>query len=151
MSSKIKKLVIGIGNINRGDDGLGWQFLEALRQRGIQGWELIERSQLTADDAELLMDVETLVFVDSYNGKLEKGYHLEECHPRVGQGTTRTLNPCAVLALTNNLYKRRPTTFVMQIQGFEWGIGQGLSPRAAINLEKSADYFARKFNRLNPA
>lgn len=152
MRSINKKIIIGIGNTSRGDDGLGWQFLEELRARKFDGWELIERYQLNVEDAELIQEAETLVFVDSYNGKLERGYLLEECHARVDfEYTTHALNPCAVLALSENLYKAKPTTFVMKIQGFEWGLGKELSSRARTNLDKALDYFIRKFNKLNHA
>jgi hypothetical protein len=39
----------------------------------------------------------------------------------------------------------------MKIQGFEWGLGKELSVRANTNLENAADYFARKFSKMDLA
>ena len=152
MKSTSNKMIIGIGNASRGDDGLGWAFLRLLQEKNMTDWQCIERYQLNVEDAELVKDADTLVFVDSFNGKLEKGFQFEECHARVDFAyTTHALNPCAVLALCDSLYKSRPTTFVMKIQGFEWGLGKGLSKRATANLEKAVDYFTRKFNKVGKA
>ena len=55
------------------------------------------------------------------------------------------------MALCNNLYEKKPLTFVMKIQGFEWGLGKELSIRAIANLENAVDYFARKFSKMDLA
>lgn len=152
MKDTSKKIVIGIGNTGRGDDGLGWKFLDLIKDKGFEDWELVYRYQLNVEDADLVKEAETLIFVDSYNGKLAKGFLLEECHPRVDfEYTTHALNPCAVMALCNNLYEKKPLTFVMKIQGYEWGLGKELSPRAITNLEKAVDYFTRKYSKLDLA
>ena len=152
MKNSSKKLIIGIGNSSRGGDGLGWEFIKQLQHSKLDGWLFIERYQLNVEDAELVKDATTIVFVDSYNGKLDKGFAFEECHPRVDfEYTTHALNPCAVLALCNSLYNSKPSTFVMKIQGFEWGLGKGLSARARKNLDKAVAYFNRKFNKLDLA
>lgn len=150
MKDTSKKLIIGIGNTGRKDDGLGWMFLDLLKESKLKGWDMVYKYQLNIEDADLVKDVETLIFVDSYNDKLPKGFLMEECHSRLDfEYTTHALNPCSVLALCNNLYKKRPTTFVMKIQGFEWGLGEGLSERAMVNLKKAVDYFSRKYAQLD--
>lgn len=152
MKNTRNKLIIGIGNESRGDDGLGWAFLKALEKGKYPEWQFVVRYQLNVEDAELIKEAETVVFVDSYNGKLEKGYLLEECHARVDfDYTTHALNPCAVLALCNNLYQQKPLTFIMKIQGFDWGLGKGLSERAQNNLKKALEYFGRRFEQLDHA
>jgi hydrogenase maturation protease len=152
MKSISKKLIIGIGNESRGDDGLGWAFLKALEKGNYPDWQFIVRYQLNVEDADLIKEADTVVFVDSYNGKLDKGFLLEECHARVDfEYTTHALNPCAVLALCNNLYNHKPLNFVMKIQGYEWGLGKGLSMRAKENLDKALVYFGRKFEKLDLA
>ena len=150
MKNSSKKLIIGIGNTSRGDDGLGWRFLDTIKETTLSDWELIYRYQLNVEDAELVKEADTLIFVDSYNGKLTKGFLLEECHARVDfEYTTHALNPCSVLALCNNLYKKKPESFVMKIQGFDWGLGHEISTRAETNLEKALAYFNRRFEKLD--
>jgi Ni,Fe-hydrogenase maturation factor len=131
---------------------LGWAFLKALEKGKYPDCQFVVRYQLNVEDADLIKAADTVVFVDSYNGKLDKGFLLEECHARVDfEYSTHALNPCAVLALCNNLYDQKPMTFVMKIQGYEWGLGKGLSERAKGNLEKALVYFGRKFEKLDPA
>ena len=152
MKSTRTNLIIGVGNESRGDDGLGWAFLKALEKGKYPNWQFVVRYQLNVEDADLIKEADTVVFVDSYNGKLDKGFLLEECHARVDfEYTTHALNPCAVLALCNNLYAQKPMTFVMKIQGYEWGLGKGLSKRAKENLDKALVYFGRKFEKFDLA
>jgi hydrogenase maturation protease len=146
MKNLNKNLLIGIGNTGRSDDGLGWRFLDEIKKENNADWELIYRYQLNVEDAELVSNANRIIFVDAFNNKLEKGYAIEDCHPIVGfEYTTHALNPCTVMALCNNLYKSRPGSKVLKIQGYEWGLKEGLSPQAIKNLEKAVSYFKRKF------
>lgn len=150
MEESGKQLLIGIGNPDRRDDGLGWEFLSKVRDHGITNWQLIEKSNLSEEDSELIRNAITVIFVDSNNSRLERGYRFEECHAQIGaEYTSHPLNPCSLLALAYKRYKAKPTTFVLRIQGFEWGMGKGLSPRASKNLDKAVHYFDRKFGKLN--
>ena len=152
MKNTKTNLIIGIGNEGRGDDGLAWKFLDELKQHSISGWQLVYRYQLNVEDAELVKNADVVVFVDSFMGKLKKGFSIEECHSRVDfEYTTHALNPCTVLAICNNLYKKRPTTYVLKIQGYEWGLGQGISSRAHGNLQNAIAYFTRKLAEPDPA
>jgi Ni,Fe-hydrogenase maturation factor len=59
MKSTSKKLIVGIGNASRGDDGLGWKFLDLLKERGFDDWELIYRYQLNVEDADLVKEADS--------------------------------------------------------------------------------------------
>lgn len=146
MKNSSKNLLIGIGNTGRSDDGLGWRFLDEIKKERNTDWELIYRYQLNIEDAELVSKARKVVFVDAYNNKLDKGFALEECHPVAGfEYSTHALNPCTVMALCNNLYKNRPGSQVLKIQGHQWGLKEGLSPQALNNLDKAVSFFKRKF------
>jgi len=141
-----KKLLIAVGNEARGDDGMAWKFSDEVQQLDSDGWKFIERYELNTEDAEVVSSAEMVVFVDSFSSKLEKGYLMEECHPRVNsEYDAHILNPCAVLAKCSSEYKRRPIAFVLRLQGFKWGLGKGLSEAGLINVEKAVAYFQRKF------
>ena len=141
-----KNLLIAIGNEGRSDDGIAWEFLKEVKKKGCADWELVKRHQLSREDANLISQSELVVFADAYNGKLQKGYLMEECYPRVDdEYSSQALNPCAVLALCKDIYDKRPASFVLKIQGNNWGVGKGLSDLGTHNVEKAVAYFERKF------
>jgi len=72
-------VIFGIGNCGRGDDGLGWAFLDRIQQEpGFRG--LIEyRYQLQPEDAALISRAERVLFVDSYRGDLRGGFQFKPC------------------------------------------------------------------------
>ena len=140
------KLLIGIGNVGRNDDGLAWNFLDRVKETIPEEWECVYRYQLNIEDADLLRNYDTVVIVDAYNEKLPRGYAIEECGADVGfEYTTHALNPCTVLALCNKLYEIKPNTLVFKIQGYDWDLKEGLSERASLNLDKAVNYFERRF------
>jgi hydrogenase maturation protease len=146
MKDTSNKLLIGIGNVGRNDDGLAWKFLDRVKGTMPKEWECVYRYQLNIEDADLLSNYDTVVIVDAYNEKLPRGYAMEECHANVGfEYTTHALSPCTVLALCNKLYEIKPLTFVVKIQGYDWDLKEGLSDQASINLVKAVSYFERKF------
>ena len=137
MKNTSNNVLIGIGNVGRSDDGLGWKFLDLVKANLPDDWDCVYRYQLNIEDSDLVKNYEKVVFVDAFSEKLPKGFSLEECFPAAGiEYTTHSLNPCAVLALCNNLYEQRPKALVLKIQGYDWLLKEGISERAEKNLEK---------------
>ncbi|RLD75788.1 MAG: Ni/Fe hydrogenase, partial [Bacteroidetes bacterium] len=62
---KNKTIVFGIGNIGRQDDGLGWLFLDHLKEKQFNHLDLEYRYQLQIEDAELICNYDTVIFVDA--------------------------------------------------------------------------------------
>ncbi len=60
-----KTLFVGIGNIGRADDGLGWAFIDYLALKSTNSYNLEYRYQLQVEDAELISNYHTVIFVDS--------------------------------------------------------------------------------------
>ena len=146
MKNTNSNVLIGIGNVGRRDDGLGWKFLDLIKVNLSEDWDCVYRYQLNIEDADLVKKYEKVVFIDAFSEKLPKGFSIEECYPAAGiEYTTHSLNPCAVLALCNNLYTQRPKAHVLKIQGYDWSLKEGLSEQAAMNLDKAVRYFERKF------
>ena len=56
--------------------------------------------------------------------------------------TTHELSPASVLALTEELYARRPRAWMLAVRGYEWELAEGLSPRAEINLSAALAFLA---------
>ena len=135
-------ILFGIGNCGRSDDGLGWAFIDRLRQETVFTGRFEHRYQLQVEDAALIRNVEQVVFVDSYHGSLPNGFQLVRCEPtREFEFTTHVLRPETVLCLCRDLYGSVPRADVLLIQGNSWDLRTGMSPDAERHLENALQFF----------
>lgn len=140
-------LIIGIGNSSRGDDGLGWKFLD---ETGTwEGVDLEYRYQLQVEDAALIKDYGTVIFVDAMARPLKGGFAFGRCEPEPAPSfTTHRLAPGAVLWLCRELYNVVPEAYTMAIEGEQFELGRALSEAARKNLERSVEYLAEWVNTI---
>lgn len=142
-----KTLIIGIGNNTRQDDGLGWCFLDALISAGFNEENLLYKYQLMVEDAELISEFETIVFVDACRTYLSKGFSIEELYPAENVSfSTHAVPPNQILNLCKTIYQKNPKAYVVKIQGYEWDYKIELSKKATINLKNAF----LDFNQLIP-
>jgi len=59
--------------------------------------------------------------------------------------TTHSLSPEAVAFLSEALYGKKPEILTLAIRGYEFAVGEGLSPGAGKNLEAALNFFMKKF------
>lgn len=139
-----KTIILGIGNNGRQDDGLGWSFLDSLKETESK-LTLEYRYQLQIEDAELISNYKTVVFVDASKLQLENGFGFEPCQPTEQYSfSTHALEPQTILHLTNKLYNHNPKAFLFAIQGYDWELKIGLSKKAQENLNKALKHFKNK-------
>ncbi len=137
-----KTVLIGIGNAGRGDDGLGWAFLDAIGKDSSFEGEVVYRYQLQVEDAALIAACEKVIFVDAYQQHLDGGFQWEACVPSDSfVFSTHELPPDAVLYLSQQLYDRTPLAHTLLIQGNRWDLKIGLSAFAQSNLKRALDFF----------
>lgn len=140
-----KTLIIGIGNNTRQDDGLGWCFLDNLEKEGFNSDNLLYKYQLMVEDAELIGEYETVIFVDACKTDLEEGFKLEQLFSaKQVSFSTHAVPPNQILNLCETIYNKKPKAYVIKIQGFNWDIEIGLSEKAALNLNKALLNFTKK-------
>ncbi len=141
MKKSDKTIVLGIGNNGRQDDGLGWMFLDFLdEQKANIDFEY--RYQLQIEDAELISNYETVIFVDATKEDTEDGFYLKPCHPSEKYSfSTHALQPETILYLSKKLYDHNPEASIFAIQGYDWELMIGLSEKGTVNLEKAKKYF----------
>lgn len=138
----VRTLLFGIGNAGRGDDGLGWAFLDRLRQERSFPGSFEYRYQLQVEDAALASHAGRIVFVDAFARDLPGGFRWRPCMPSPAcEFTTHALPPQAVLQLCRELYGRTPRADLLEIQGHCWELGSGLSPDAERTLERALRFF----------
>lgn len=150
MSNKGTKdlLIIGIGNSGRSDDGLGWLMLDAIKMK-FSHVEVLYRYQLQIEDAEILSHYTTVIFVDATKEHTKTGFYFKSCDPNMGLGlTSHMLEPETVLWLENELYKTKPTTFVMGIEGQKWELSLEPSEVALRNLNIASNFLTKNVNLI---
>jgi hydrogenase maturation protease len=146
MSVVNKILLIGIGNCGRGDDGLGWRFIEELEEFGGELPDCEFRYQLQIEDAELISHYDTVIFVDASHIKLTNGFEMNVCVPSdQAFFTTHAQLPEAVLNLTKHLYNKFPKAYTLAISGTEWELSTCLSSEAENNLKAALYQFKNEF------
>jgi hydrogenase maturation protease len=135
-------LVFGIGNNARGDDGLGWAFLDHLSSMaGFRG-QAEYRYQLQVEDAALVAEARQVVFVDACRTALVDGFQWQPCEPSADfPFSTHALPPRVVLSLCRDLYGETPPAWLLMIQGTGWELGSGLGAAARCYLERALHSF----------
>jgi hydrogenase maturation protease len=135
-----KTLVLGIGNSSRGDDALGWKFIDALEKFTIL--ETDYRYQLQIEDASLIRDYQSVVFVDASAEPLDGGFSFSPCEPKnIFYFSTHRIDPSALLWLCEDLYGVKPKAYVLAIEGSRWKLREGLSSKAQKNFSNAVIFF----------
>jgi hydrogenase maturation protease len=146
LRTDLKILVIGIGNNCRGDDGLGWKFIELLESMGLDFIDQEYRYQLQVEDAALISEYDVVYFVDATYESLKEGFELRSCiASNEEQVSSHAQSPGAILKLANDLYNKFPEAYLLAICGEEWGLETSLSEAAQKNLIEAASFFAEQF------
>ena len=137
-------LVIGIGNCGRADDGLAWAFLEQLETEDTD-INIAYRYQLQIEDAELISRHSAVLFVDASEEVLPAGFEFRICQPTPQfEYSTHALSPETITGLCRQLYNAAPQAYLLAIQGYEWGLREGLSRNAHQNLANALKFFQDK-------
>lgn len=145
MQEKSNILLIGIGNSGRADDGLGWAFIDAIKNELPDNYDTEYRYQLQIEDAELITHYDAVIFVDAHKGTFDRGFTWEACIPKTtGSFTSHQLAPETVLYLAASVYNKRPRSFVLGIGGVSFCLDIGLSMSAEKNLSRALDFFSEK-------
>ena len=139
-------LLIGIGNSGRGDDGLGWLFLDRIKEMYPGCFDLEYRYQLQVEDAALICNYDEVLFTDATVEVIPKGCALKPCEPaRSYYFSSHMQSPEAILYLAETLYGKSPKTLIMQITGYEWELGNKPNKIALINLGKALQLFQESY------
>jgi hydrogenase maturation protease len=138
--SAFRVLVYGYGNPGRQDDGLGAALVERLEEARLPGVDLECNYQLNIEDADTVSCYDSVIFVDaSREGQEPYSFYRIEPASEIAF-TTHAMSPEAVLALCQDIYGSSPDAYVLAIPGYKWEMAEGLTEKAAINLDVSYDF-----------
>jgi hydrogenase maturation protease len=146
-----KTLVCGFGNPGRQDDGLGPVLVARLEEepalRGRPDVETEARLQLNIEDALTVSRFDRVIFVDA-STRGRDPFLFKEIRPTTRWSfTTHSLAPGSVLALCRELYGRAPRAYLLAVRGHRWELEEGLSDRAARNLDRAVSFLLRRLAR----
>lgn len=129
-------LLIGYGNLGRGDDGLGVLAVEILAAHGLARLECLTTLQLQIEHVTDLLERERLIFVDA-DMRCPAPYVLSPvAAQRDHSYSSHALTPAALLHVFQQVYgKAAPPAQLLRIRGYRFALGDELSDPAQQNLQ----------------
>jgi hydrogenase maturation protease len=142
--------VLGIGNPGRRDDGLGAAAVERLRKRRLRGVTVDANYQLNVEDALACAGHDLVVFVDAARG-LRRPFAFTALEPDPSlPALSHALGPAAVLAVAERLYGQKPEARLLAVRGHSFAVGEGLTAKAARDLDKALAYLEAFLKEFRP-
>jgi hydrogenase maturation protease len=148
-------LVVGIGNLLRTDDGLGPLTVSALEEMDLGGGEvrMMAMPQIDITLASLLASVDYAIFVDARSDNAEDEVKVSRCD-RTDQElhlshTSHSLSIPALIEATHQFYGKSPSCFLVTPKGYDFSIGEILSPQAKRNLRVAAAQVIGLIDRIS--
>ena len=137
-------LIIGVGNISRGDDALGWNFVSALDS--VYDFDFEYRYQLQVEDSEMISHYDKVVIVDASHEDLPDGFELKLCQAAPHYYfSSHAQKADTILHLTNEVYGAFPEVYTLAISGYQWDLDEKTSTLASENFDRALAYFRNEF------
>ncbi|MEW6615558.1 MAG: hydrogenase maturation protease [Thermodesulfobacteriota bacterium] len=123
--------IIGYGNPQRRDDGIGPYAVTKLREilKHREEIHFFAPHQLEPDLAFELKDAALIIFVDAAMNELRGGWEWTRVEPELRSLSylTHHFNPAFLLGLLQSLYNENPEAWMISVQGEDFDIGEGLT------------------------
>jgi len=134
--------IIGYGNPHRRDDGIGPYVIQQLSRRLEKEEKITLGSfhQLEPVLLDELREAEVVILVDATVENLEQGLRWTKVQPErdFSLRGTHHLKPATFMGLMEALYRRCPSTWLVSVQGVDFGFGEGLSLEAQEKAERAS-------------
>ncbi len=135
-------LIVGIGNCGRSDDGIGWAFIDRVKESLPANCDYVYKYQLQVEDAELISHYAEVYFVDAHLEQWEDGFLFDRCSAKDNHSfSTHELEPETVVYYSETLYNKIPKAFILGISGLNFDLKIGLTEKAKHNLSRAVDFF----------
>lgn len=133
-SKETNILVIGYGNPARCDDGLGEYVVKRLLSEGINT-DILALQELGPELCEDISGHELVFFVDASVDQ-EEAFLVKEIKPKYKTPIfSHHISPEMLLAITEELYKVIPKTYLVSIRGYNFDFGFEITEMAKKNSE----------------
>jgi hydrogenase maturation protease len=150
-----RTIVVGYGNIDRGDDGVAYEVINALRQRlgqkrldeGETGLEELGSkndsvflSQLLPEIMEVLISYDRIIFVDAHVGTNTNDLNCMPVVPEYVSSTfTHHMTPASLLAFLQALYNKEPVSHIISLRGYDFDFKRKLSSETRILVDPAIE------------
>lgn len=139
-------LLVAMGNRERGDNGIGWEFADTIDSLGYDFLDFEYREQLFVEDARLISNYDVVVFVDASYEKFGGGFEMSRCFAAShGFYFSNAQAPPAMLYLAKKLYEKTPRAYLLNITGTAFEEQPSLSIEALNNLQAAVEFFDEQF------
>ena len=139
-------LVVGYGNVLRGDDGLGPRIVELLAQDPrFARATLVPAHQLAPELALDMSAASLVIFVDARTGDVPGAVSARHVDPAGagGSASSHHLEPADLVALALELYGAAPAAFAVSVGAAALDVGDRLSPAVERALPDAVEAIAR--------
>ena len=152
---KAETLVIGYGNADRQDDGVGWHILKNLAEREgyqipddpgspieIEGKniDLVFLLQIIPELAETISHYQRVCFVDAHTADIPEEISWIKLHPEYEKSPlTHHMSPKTVLSISATIYGAVPEAILVSVRGFSFEFSQELSPKTAALAQEATE------------
>ncbi len=131
-------LVIGYGNLLRGDDGAGPHVANAVARWNRADVDVVAVQQLTPELADGLANARLALFVDAYPAGPADRLKIETLEPAdCASPLGHTGNPQELLGLARAVYGSHPPARWIMVPGKNFALGEALSSQAANGIEEA--------------
>lgn len=138
-------LLLGYGNPAREDDGIGPAVAEEIERLGIDGVNVDANYQLTVEDAAVVAEHDSVIFVDaSMEG--EEPFTFSHLSPmRRDSFSTHSVSPETVLGLAHDLFDAKTEGYLLGIRGYSFAMfRETITPRAQENKRKAVEFLVSR-------
>jgi hydrogenase maturation protease len=148
---KSDTLIIGFGNADRQDDGVGWHIIHKLADRIHQPTpddpgaaieiehetvDLLYILQIYPELAETLSHYRRVCFVDAHTGDIEEEIVWQNITPAYEKSPlTHHMSPSTVLSITAMIYDNVPEACLLSVRGYHFQFNRRLSPKTTALAE----------------
>jgi hydrogenase maturation protease len=133
-------LLIGFGNPGRQDDGLGPGIVEELERLSPPGVRLDADYQLAIENAADLAEADRVIFVDAAVEGPEP-FLARRLEPAAQASfSSHVLGPEGVLAICEQIYRRRPEAVLVGVRGYSFEFAEGVTEKARQNQSRALEF-----------
>jgi len=148
-------LIIGIGNADRQDDGVGWHIVKKLAKKlgetvPEDPGEIVEVKtdladmmfiqQIYPELAETLSHYERVCFVDAHTADVADEISWATLQPEYEKSPlTHHMSPSTVLSIGKTIYDHMPESLLVSVRGYRFQFERALSPQTKALADQAID------------
>lgn len=138
MSSKgLKTLVVGYGNILRGDDGAGPSVARRLDEEHLPGVIIRTLHQLAPELLDEAVDYPRVLFIDASDRGDEVKIEKISSSGIQNASSTHHFSPQLFCRMARQVYQHDLNLYLCSIRGEHFDLGEGLSPQVEARCEQA--------------